>query len=173
MKRNTSLLLTLLLSLALTACGGNKKDSGTENTSGNPDQVSTGDENNAFGTGYSKSYLEGLGIFGDPLDEKVVYFEYNSSSMDERSRIIVEAHARFLSNNSGNVVSLAGHADERGTRDYNLALGERRANTVSDWMNSKGAASNIQTISYGEERPADPAHNDAAWQKNRRVEISY
>lgn len=174
MKRNTGLLLTLLLSLVLTACGGNKKDSGTDvNTSDIPDQVNTGEDSNAFGTGYSKSYLESLGIFGDPLDEKVVYFEYNSSSMDERSRIIVEAHARFLGNNSGRTVSLAGHADERGTRDYNLALGERRANTVSDWMNSKGAASNIQTISYGEERPADSSHNDAAWQKNRRVEISY
>lgn len=173
MKRNTSLLLTLLLSLALTACGGNKKEVVTDATSGNAGQVDAGEGDNAFGTGYSASYLEGLGIFGDPLNEKVVYFEYNSSSMDERSRIIVEAHARFLSNNSGNVVSLAGHADERGTRDYNLALGERRANTVSDWMNSKGAASNIQTISYGEERPTNAAHNDEAWQKNRRVEISY
>jgi len=173
MKRNTGLLVTLILSLALTACGGNKKEVVTDDTLGNANQGTGLEDSNAYGTGYSKSYLEGLGIFGDPLDEKVVYFEYNSSSMDERSRIIVEAHARFLSNNSGRTVNLAGHADERGTRDYNLALGERRANTVSDWMNSKGAASNVQTISYGEERPADPAHNDAAWQKNRRVEIAY
>ena len=99
-----------------------------------------------------------------------MYFEYNSSSIDERSRIIVGAHARAV---GGASVSLAGHADERGTRDFNLALGERRAQTVADLMSAEGASGSIQTISYGEERPVDPAHTDFAWKQNRRVEISY
>jgi len=103
----------------------------------------------------------------------VVYFEYNSSAVDERSDIILTAHANALGNRSGTRVTLEGHADERGTRDYNLALGERRANQVADFMRAKGASSNMQVLSYGEERPANSAHNEAAWRENRRVKISY
>ena len=69
-------------------------------------------------------------------------------------------------------VTLEGHADERGTRDYNLALGERRAKTVSALMKTI-ANNSINTISYGEERPVDSGHNDSAWSRNRRVQISY
>jgi len=133
MNRITKLLLTVLLGIVLTACASKGNKDGGANIPSETAQVDPNSDN-AYGTGYSKSYLEGLGIFGNPLDEKVVYFEYNRSAIDERSRIIVEAHARHLGNNSGNNVSLAGHADERGTRDYNLALGERRAQSVSsEW----------------------------------------
>jgi len=103
----------------------------------------------------------------------VVYFEYNSTAIDRRSQVILLAHSLYLAQNSGTRVSLEGHADERGTRDYNLALGERRANVASDFLGAQGARSNNQTISYGEERPVDTAHTEGAWQKNRRVEIKY
>ncbi|MCL4132640.1 UNVERIFIED_CONTAM: hypothetical protein GTU68_035859 [Idotea baltica] len=111
---------------------------------------------------------------GNPLDYKTLYFEYNSTAIDERSRIIASAHAKSLAQKGGSNVSLEGHADERGTRDYNLALGERRGQAVAQLMSAVGAGnSSLQTISYGEERPANSAHNEAAWQENRRVEISY
>ena len=103
-----------------------------------------------------------------------MYFEYNSTSIDERSRIIIGAHARHLASIGGSRVTLEGHADERGTRDYNLALGERRGQAVAQLLGTEGAGnSSVQTISYGEERPANTAHNEAAWQENRRVQIAY
>lgn len=127
-----------------------------------------------YGTGLSASQLAALGIMGNPLDYKTLYFEYNSSAIDRKSDVIARAHARALASRGGARVNLEGHADERGTRDYNLALGERRSQAVAQLMSAEGAGnSSFQTISYGEERPVDASHNEAAWQKNRRVEIAY
>ena len=164
MNRKLHISLLLILGLTLSACS-NKEVVVADTTDTATD--------NAYGTGLSEAELRALGINGNPLDYKTVYFEYNSSGMDRRSTVIVDAHGRYLSNNSAEV-NLAGHADERGSRDYNLALGERRSNTVSDRMSASGANSgDLSTISYGEERPVDSSHSEAAWQKNRRVEISY
>lgn len=173
MNRKISLVLVVLMALTLSACSGKKEVVKEESTNTNSTNVSNSDQSNAYGTGYSASQLRSFGIEGNPLDYNVVYFEYNSTVIDTRSNIIATAHARALSNRSGARVTLEGHADERGTRDYNLALGERRANQVAELMRAVGARNNIQTLSYGEERPADSAHNEAAWQKNRRVKISY
>ena len=168
MNRKLGLATTILVALTLSACGPKK---GPENEKVDPVYPST---QPAFGTQYSVSELaERFGINGDPLQYTVLYFQYNSSAIDERSRIIATRHAQHLGTNGGARVSLEGHADERGTRDFNLALGERRAQTVSQLMSSAGANSSIQTISYGEERPVDTAHNEAAWTSNRRVEIKY
>ncbi len=172
MNRKISLLLVVLMGLTLSACGG-KKDVVQPDTTTDTRSVDNVESSNAYGTGYSLSELAALGIDGNPLDYNVVYFEYNSSVIDTRSNIIVTAHAKALGNRSGTRVTLEGHADERGTRDYNLALGERRANQVADLMRAQGANSNIQVLSYGEERPANSAHNEAAWRENRRVKISY
>jgi len=173
MNRKSGLVLTVLLALTLTACK-TTKDVVVDDTSDTTKGVQVDpNANNAFNTGYSLSELEALGINGNPLNYTTLYFQYNSSAIDQRSRIIAEAHARELNGRGGARVNLEGHADERGTRDYNLALGERRAQTVAQLMNAAGANSSIQTISYGEERPADSAHNESAWQANRRVEIKY
>jgi peptidoglycan-associated lipoprotein len=124
----------------------------------------------------------GAGTFtGDPLDDpgsllskRVVYFDFDSSSIREDSRAIIEAHARYLASKPGASVVLEGHADERGTREYNIALGERRANSVRQLMVLNGVASGqIQTVSYGEERPVATGHSETAWNLNRRVEIVY
>ncbi len=173
MNRKLGLILTVLVSLTLAACSKPKPE---EETPSNTNPTTTAvdpNANNAFGTGLSADELRALGIFGDPRDEKVVLFEYNSTVIDRRSQVILGAHARYLGQRSGTRVSLEGHADERGTRDYNLALGERRANEVSRFLGAQGAGSNNQTISYGEERPVDTSHNESAWSKNRRVEIKY
>ncbi len=165
MNRKLHISLLLILGLILSACG-NKEISVAE-------EQTTVDTNNAWDTGYSEAELRALGINGNPLDYKTVYFEYNSTSIDRRSEIIVDAHGRYLRDNSAEV-GLAGHADERGSRDYNLALGERRSNAVSDRMSAAGANSgDLNSISYGEERPVDSSHSEAAWQENRRVEITY
>jgi len=177
MNRKLNLVLVIALGLTLTACAG-KKDQGTGNQ-GATTPTNQGDGSglgsNAYGTGYSaEELMSRFGIEGDPRNYKTVYFEYNRSEIDERSRIIVGAHARYLAQTGGASVTLEGHADERGTRDYNLALGERRGQAVAQLMNAVGAGnSSIQTISYGEERPANSAHNESAWQENRRVQIAY
>lgn len=120
--------------------------------------------------------LQGNALEGanNPLSKTVVYFDYDSSEVHAEDRPVVEAHAGKLAGNHNLIVTLEGHADERGSREYNLALGERRAQAVKKQMLLLGvAADQIRTVSYGEERPADPGHDEAAYSKNRRVEIVY
>lgn len=109
-----------------------------------------------------------------PLSQRVIYFNLDSSVIADEYTAVVEAHARFLADNPDAKVTLEGHTDERGTREYNLALGERRARSVLDFLLLQGAAAGqLETISYGEERPADFGHDENAWGRNRRVEIVY
>jgi peptidoglycan-associated lipoprotein len=173
MNRKLGLIMTVLMGLVLTACASKPAPVVDEVAPTAPVVTETVD-NNAFLSGYSVSDLASqFGIEGDPLNYKVLYFQYNSSAIDERSRIIATRHAQHLGQNGGARVNLEGHADERGTRDFNLSLGERRAQTVSQLMSAAGANSAIETISYGEERPVDVTHTETAWQANRRVEIKY
>jgi peptidoglycan-associated lipoprotein len=103
----------------------------------------------------------------------VFYFEFDSAVLLPEARAALIGHAEYLRNASKSV-RLEGHADERGTREYNMALGERRANAVRDFLVLQGVSSSkIETVSYGEERPAVSGSGDSAWSKNRRVELSY
>ena len=109
-----------------------------------------------------------------PLSQRTVYFAFDSSHIEEENRSIIDAHAQWLADHPGAGVTLEGHADERGTREYNVALGERRANAVRQLLALTGASGGqINTISYGEERSAVEGHDESAWRFNRRVEIVY
>ena len=109
-----------------------------------------------------------------PLSVRTIYFEYDSSEISSDYRSTVEAHSLYLQQNPSTSVILEGHGDERGSREYNLALGERRAKAVKQQMLLLGANSNqIKLVSYGEERPASDGHDESSWQQNRRVEILY
>ena len=109
-----------------------------------------------------------------PLSQRTIYFAFDSSHIEEENRSIIEAHALWLAQHPGASVTLEGHADERGTREYNVALGERRANAVRQLLALTGASGGqIKTISYGEERPAVEGHDESAWRFNRRAEIVY
>ena len=106
-----------------------------------------------------------------PRIDTVFYFDFDSSVLKPEARAALQAHANVLKGNSVSV-RLEGHCDERGTREYNQALGARRANAVADYLVLQGVSrSRIETISYGEERPVDSASNESAWAKNRRVEM--
>ena len=99
-----------------------------------------------------------------------VYFGFDSSELDTDSQIMLDRQAAFLNVNPTLVVIVEGHADERGTREYNLALGDRRAVAVRDYLLAKGLnAARIRTVSYGKERPVIEGSNDSAWSKNRRA----
>ena len=98
-----------------------------------------------------------------------VFFATNESILTTRSRDTLRKQAGWLRENSEVTIVLEGHADERGTREYNLALGERRANAAKDYLMTYGISSNrISVISYGKERPVDSGSNPLAWSKNRR-----
>jgi peptidoglycan-associated lipoprotein len=104
---------------------------------------------------------------------KVVYFELDKYELTPESRAVLLAHAEKL---KGAAVSvrLEGHADERGSREYNIALGEKRANAARDFLVLQGVkAASLETVSYGEERPVATGHDESSWSQNRRVEIKY
>ena len=104
----------------------------------------------------------------------IFYFDFDQAIVKRDGHTELNKHAKALSDNRSLRVRLEGHADERGTREYNLALGERRANAVRAYLQSQGAlASQIEVISYGEEKPAAMGSNEQAWAQNRRVQIVY
>jgi peptidoglycan-associated lipoprotein len=108
------------------------------------------------------------------LAARVIYFDFDSAEIKGQGTDVVAAHAKYLASHSSARVRLEGHTDERGSREYNIGLGERRAQSVRRALLLQGAAdAQISTVSYGEERPAVPGHDEAAWAKNRRVEIVY
>ncbi|WP_353570807.1 peptidoglycan-associated lipoprotein Pal [Candidatus Albibeggiatoa sp. nov. BB20] len=106
--------------------------------------------------------------------ERIIYFYFNQSDIRFNDRLVLEQHAAYLALNPQISVRLEGHADERGSREYNLALGERRALTAKRALNILGVDNyRINTLSYGEEMPLEYGHAETSWQRNRRVEIVY
>ena len=106
------------------------------------------------------------------LANAVVYFEYDQYNLTAKSIQALKGVSELMNKNSKITISIEGHADERGTREYNLALGQRRAESVANYLISNGVNRNrMITKSYGEERPLSLGSNDVAWSKNRRVEI--
>lgn len=106
--------------------------------------------------------------------ETVFYFDFDKSIVRPESREALAKHAEYLVTNPDARIVLEGHADERGTREYNMALGERRAKAISRYLTIQGvAASQIETVSFGEEVPVAFGHDSNAWQLNRRVEVRY
>ncbi len=105
---------------------------------------------------------------------RTIYFDLDKHNIKMEYRELIQAHAKFLAKNPAVNVKLEGHADERGTPEYNIALGEKRAKAIADMFRSYGVSnSQIEVISYGEERPVAMGHNESDWAQNRRVQINY
>ncbi len=118
--------------------------------------------------------------FGNPLDEfgnplgRTIYFDFDESILLQQDIPVLRLHAEFLRKYPDRTIVVEGHTDERGTREYNLALGERRGDSVSTFLIANGVRrGQIEVVSYGEERPVDPGHDEIAWSKNRRGEVIY
>jgi peptidoglycan-associated lipoprotein len=184
MKFWTKITLALVPALFLIGCGtsGEVKEGGagaagatTSESSATTSGVETG------GAATGEGMEQGKAFQGNPLDDpnsllakRVIYFDFDKSNIKDDFREIIAAHAKYLADNPNATVTVEGHTDERGTREYNLALGERRAAAVKQMLILQGAAaSQINTISYGEERPAALGHDEQAWSLNRRAELVY
>lgn len=121
------------------------------------------------------------GFQGNPLDDpdsllskRVIYFDFDQAEIQPEYRRIIQAHAEYLIANGNARVVLEGHTDERGSREYNMGLGERRANAVRSLFTLQGVSgSQVSTVSFGEERPVAMGQNEDSWRLNRRVEILY
>lgn len=108
------------------------------------------------------------------LRQRVVYFDFDQDTLKPEFQSIVNCHAKYLRDRPSSRMTLDGHADERGSRDYNMALGERRGNGVSSALQAAGgSASQVTVNSYGEEKPVCTESGEDCWARNRRVEISY
>jgi len=185
MKRTALPLLLVALAL-LSGCGGKKRPPAvlTEPPGGRtgayppatatpePEQpVNTGPDIQAVGrdnpAGEDFTVNDASGENG-PLED--VHFEYDKADLGDEARGLLEKHALWLQNHRAAKVTIEGHCDERGTVDYNLALGDKRARAVRDYLVSLGVTGDrLQTVSFGKERPLDPAANEQAYAKNRRA----
>jgi peptidoglycan-associated lipoprotein len=109
-----------------------------------------------------------------PLSKRVIYFDYDKDVVKAEYTALIQAHANYLSQNRSRKIRLEGHADERGSREYNMALGQRRADAVRKATAVLGVGNErIETLSFGEDKPKATGHDEAAWAQNRRVEIRY
>jgi peptidoglycan-associated lipoprotein len=132
-------------------------------------------------SGISSKPLGGSAVGGDPLKDpgnilskRSIYFDLDSNAVKEEFKPVVAAHAKYLSQNRSKKMRIEGNADERGSSEYNLALGQRRADAVRQMMQLLGATPDqIETVSFGKEKPKAPGHDEAAWAENRRADIRY
>jgi len=108
------------------------------------------------------------------LSKRAIYFDYDSFIVREEFKPLVEAHAKYLQQNRDAKMTIQGHTDERGSREYNIALGQKRSDSVKRMMLLMGATDiQIETVSFGKEKPRNPGHDEAAWAENRRDDIVY
>ncbi|MBD3618332.1 MAG: peptidoglycan-associated lipoprotein Pal [Chromatiales bacterium] len=152
----------------------------------NPNAVREGEgaEGAAAGAGPES---EGMGLGADgqlaasplddpasPLSKRTIYFEFDSSQVAEEYLDLIAAHGKYLADNPQRRMRVEGHADERGSREYNVGLGERRAKAVERLLRFQGVGNDqVEVVSFGEELPVAFGHDEAAWRLNRRVELVY
>jgi len=169
--------------LTLVGCGGSGSTAKDGDVDGAGGQGSGYDEgSDARSSGMGDDGLAQGGALGGGMDAmaaeakdiRVIYFGFDESEVDADSIEILEAHGEYLAGNPRLTVRLEGHGDERGSREYNIGLGERRAQAVRQVLLLQGVGSaQLSTVSYGEERPAVLGSDEEAWSLNRRVELVY
>jgi len=173
------MLLAGCLGLGLAACASHKPKPSAEQQ-----QSSSENGAGANSAGANAANANGGGPFGNQnsisgpqegmLAKRTIYFDFDSAVITGDGTDIVAAHAKYLSDHTDARVRLEGNTDERGSPEYNIGLGMRRAQAVRQALLLQGAsAAQITVVSYGAEHPVDPAHNEDAWRKNRRVDIVY
>ena len=170
MNKSISIGAVVVLSSMLVACGSNPKQTTTQTATAsgatvNPVTIDGVDDG---------TQIDPDSIAGRAPKERVIFFDFNKSEIRPEYLEIITQHGRYLAQNPTGRARLEGHTDERGTREYNIALGEARAKSIARMLQLQGVSSaQLRSVSYGEELPVDEGHNEAAWGKNRRVNIIY
>ena len=177
------LLVALLATLALAACSSTPTDdNSTDTTTPPPATTTTQPVEQTQPTQVTQNtmpvtadnFWNNPANYDGTTDTRVIYFSFDASTVPSAAFGTLRAHAKYLKSHSNAKVRLEGNTDERGTREYNVALGERRANAVAQFLRVQGvSAAQIEVVSYGEEKPAAAGHDDMSWAKNRRVVINY
>ena len=186
MKLNKTYLALAVTAALLSGCSSTEeKDADLLNGSQSAAVEGAATSGYSDGTGISGSEMIGSELspeemgaeFTDPqnpLSKQTIYFMYDSSQVQQDFIPVIAAHAQYLLAHPAQRMVLEGHADERGSREYNIALGEQRAKSVARMMKVQGVADNqLEVVSYGEEKPSAEGHDEATWQLNRRVELVY
>ncbi|MFP4079388.1 MAG: peptidoglycan-associated lipoprotein Pal [Ectothiorhodospira sp.] len=178
-------LIPFLLVAGLGACATVDRDPGEDGdrqaAAGAGEEDRRGRDDNGDAGVETLGLEDGGGVVQDPLEDpdsplaqRVIRFGFDEDTVDSKYLELIAAHGDYLSRHPDVAVRLEGHTDERGTREYNLGLGERRARAVQRMLELQGASRDqLQVVSYGEEMPEDPAGTEEAWARNRRVEIVY
>ena len=165
--------LIVLITLYLAACGTTRPtvDGAQVDERGSTTMGDAQTSGARAGGAWSGSALDNP---DSPLYTKVIYFEFDKSEIRSEFYDVLRAHADYLSSNGEVNLIVEGHADERGSREYNIGLGERRAKAVLRFLEAQGVnPRQLSTLSYGEERPEDPGHYEAAWALNRRAVLNH
>ena len=170
------LLLALVFAVAISACKTTPPETDEPVTDSTDTTSSVKEEATTSAAPNPRDYTDARNFDNSQslLSKRVIYFDFDKSQVKAEYRAIVAAHASYVSAHGSARVTLEGHADERGTREYNLGLGERRGNAISGLLSAAGArGSQLDTVSYGEERPVCRVSDEDCWWQNRRVEIIY
>ena len=163
------------LILFVSACSTTKETTDSSGSGSAGEFNTTTDESGGSGKTVDTSTSDFSGIISGTAEDFIVsvgdrvYFDYDSAELDADAKELLQSQAAWIKQYNKTSITIEGHCDERGTREYNLALGEKRAQAVKNYLNGLGIDStNLNTISYGKERPAVVGSNDAAWSQNRR-----
>ena len=164
-----------LLAAALLAAACASHETTTANPASTAGNGSTASANNAgTATPNSGNAVNGNATAEAAMPTGSVYFDFDSNEVKDQYQPVIQAETRYLGSHPNAKLRIEGNCDERGSREYNLALGQRRAEAVKHVMTVLGAnGSKIETVSFGEEKPVAPGHDEAAWAKNRRDDIKY
>lgn len=172
-----NIIRSLIAAALVAVLAGCSSKGGTQGDVAVEDRSATGGEagavtGGAYGSGDFSSYS--LDDPSSPLSRRVIYFEYDSAEISAGDQELLVQHAGYLVANPAQQLTLEGHTDERGSREYNIALGDRRAQSVQRVMELNGVLpEQVTVVSYGEEKPAADGHGEAVWRLNRRVELVY
>jgi peptidoglycan-associated lipoprotein len=178
MLRQLLFVLAVIAAIGLSACGGNRATLPEGGGAGAGAGMGAGSGAVTSGTGVAggpEVFREVPGAGGSgPLSRMIIYFDFDQADLRAEYNEVLAAHGGYLAANGGALLRLEGHADERGSREYNIGLGERRAQAVRRALLLQGAAAaQLTTVSYGEERPAAFGSDEEAYGMNRRVELVY
>lgn len=169
------LLLALVIAITISACKTTEPETDTSATEAT-DTKPVVEEATTSAAPDPRDYTDARNFDNSEslLSKRVIYFDFDKSEVKAEYRAIVAAHASYVASHRSARVTLEGHADERGTREYNLGLGERRSNAISGLLSAAGAmGTQLDSVSYGEERPVCRVSDENCWWQNRRVEIVY